>query len=145
MIRGKAMNVVLALGRSLWSHKLLCHCIVPISLVHTTANNSLCISSQSLSILPYPDIHIRGKGGRIAFRDEVWNPATGTALRKIIDDAGCLQADACASDAVAREVNCLLGAEAKACLSIDCLAIDAIAAVVVVYVVVWSFYTATAR
>jgi hypothetical protein len=47
------------------------------------------------------------------------------AFRNIIDDAGCLQADA-ARVVVAREVNCLLGA-AQACLSMDCRAIEAMA------------------
>jgi hypothetical protein len=72
--------------------------------------------------------HIRGSGGRIALRPDAWKPATGMAFRNIIDDAGCLQADA-ARVVVAREVNCLLGAEAQACLSIDCLAIEAMAVV----------------
>ena len=65
----------------------------------------------------------------MALRPEAWNAATGIAFRRIIDDAGCLQAEACASVAVARDVNCLLGAAAQACLSVDCLAIEAMAAV----------------
>lgn len=55
----------------------------------------------------------------MALRPEAWKAATGIAFRRIIDDAGCLNSEAFANVVDAREVNCLLGAEAKACLSMD--------------------------
>ena len=61
----------------------------------------------------------------MALRPDAWKAATGMAFRSIIDEAGCLHADAEASVVVAREANCLLGAAAQACRSIDCRAMDA--------------------
>lgn len=89
----------------------------------------LCWNSLAHISRPHSQaVDLRGSGGRIALRPEAWKPATGTAFRRSIEEAGCLNAEAFASVVGARVVNCLLGAEAKACLSMDWRAIDAMAA-----------------